>query len=204
MGTISTNGSARREFPADITEIRFEVIKTAADQQTAMREGKAELERLLAVLERLGCPPEKLTMEQERVNEHNTYNQQEIQFRFSKTVSLRIETDAAAFSAITSAIEAEGISVQYSESFLLSDRTARENKVMTDALEDSRQKAVIIAQSLGSEIKGVESVTVSDAGGGVELLRGVPMMASADGSLAARLSPDMIVIEKQVTAVWEF
>ena len=124
------------------------------------------------------------------------------QYRFSRSVSIKVNADPALMERITELLENMS-DVEFRMEHSLADISEKEQLVLRNAVADARAKAEMLASALGQKISGVKSVNYGcpecPASDG-QLLR---CAAAPPNSLASRLHKPMEKISKDIEIEWE-
>ena len=200
MGTIRTRGYAEQEFEAEIFTINIEIRAAARSSGEAITAGKKQTEYFLqTMLDRMELAPEAFFMKNYSVSQ--SYGDQP-QYRFSRSVSVKVNADPALMERITELLENMS-DVEFRMEHSLADISEKEQLVLRNAVADARAKAEMLASALGQRISGVKSVNYgcpecpSPDG---QLLR---CAAASTNSLASRLHKPMEKISKDIEIEWE-
>ena len=203
MGKIKVNGSAKKEFKADVMKVNLSVSTAGETSASAITRGKKETEKLLRLLVDMGIELGDVTMKRDRVSEPSRYNDDDL-FHFSKEIVFATDTNLATLELLSSGIINEEINATYSESFCLSDTASAHNEVLQEALLNAKKQAEEFAKTLGQKVIGIEEAR-SDAYEDDEPEEVVYKMSKPcgrDESLAAKLSPDTVSIARSIDVIW--
>ncbi len=202
MGKIKINGSAKKEFKADIMKVDISISTAGETAASAINKGKKETEKLLQLLIDLGFELSKVSLKNDHVSNHSRYNEDKC-YHFEKEISFTSSANLALLESISDGIIRNEINATYNETFCLSNIETAEKLVLQDALLDSKKKAEIIAETLGQKVVEIESVKCDEYerlefGERERTLIEMP----AGGSLATMLSPDTISVDKSIDVTW--
>lgn len=163
MSKLSVRGSADMDFTVDLFKVTITIRATAPSTGEVILSGKMKTEHFLSIMkEKLNIEPDSFQLEADSVREE--YNNKN-NYSYSKKLSLEIIADLAALSKITSLL-GELNNVEYDVDFDFSDEAEKERQVIDAAISNSREKAEIIASSLGKTIKGVDEISFEHPSGG--------------------------------------
>lgn len=202
MGKIKVNGSAKKEFKADIMRVDISISTAGETSASAINKGKKETEKVLQFLVDLGFELSKVSMEKDRVSNPSRYDDDKY-YHFEKEISFTSSANLAVLESISDGFIKNEINATYDETFYLSNIESAKKSVLQDALLDSKKKAEIIAETLEQKVVGIESVKCDeyeeeDLEEKVHYLREMP----AGSSLATMLSPDTISVDKSIDVTW--
>ena len=103
MGKIKVNGSAKKEFKADVMKVNLSVSTAGETSASAITRGKKETEKLLRLLVNMGIELGDVTMKRDRVSEPSRYNDDDL-FHFSKEIVFATDTNLATLELLSSGI----------------------------------------------------------------------------------------------------
>lgn len=150
-------------FTVDIFIVSIKISVTAPSTGEVILLGKKKTEQFLVIMkDKLNIEPNCFQFEADSVQEE--YNNKN-NYTYLKKLSLEINSDLSALSKITSLL-AELSNVEYNVSFDFSDGAEKEKQVLNAAINNSREKAEIIASSLGKTIQGVDEINFETPYGG--------------------------------------
>ena len=86
MGKIKINGSAKKEFKADIMKVDISIATAGETAASAINKGKKETEKLLQLLVDLGFELSKVSMENDHVSNPSRYDDDKC-YHFEKEIS---------------------------------------------------------------------------------------------------------------------
>jgi len=163
MSKLSVKGTADMDFTVDLFIVTITIRATAPSTGEVIQSGKKKTEQFLATMQdKLGIEPSCFKLEtdsvKEEYNNKNTYS-------YTKKLSLEIKADLAALSQITSLL-GELNNVEYNVDFDFSDEDEKVKQVIDAAISNSREKAELIASSLGKTIQGVDEINFDTPYGG--------------------------------------
>ena len=163
MSKLSVRGFAEMDFTVDVFKVTVTIRAAAPSTGEVITSRKKKTEQFLTVMkEKLGIEPNCFRLESDSVMEEygskNTYG-------YTKKLSLEINADLSALSRFTSLLS-ELSDVEYAVDFDFSDEAEKEKQVIDAAISNSREKAEIIASSLGKTIQGVEQISFEQPSAG--------------------------------------
>lgn len=202
MGKIKINGSAKKEFKADVMRVDISISTAGETSASAINKGKKETEKVLQLLADLGFELSKVSMEKDRVSNPSRYDDDKY-YHFEKEISLTSSANLALLESISDGLIKNEINATYDEAFYLSDIESAKKAVLQDALLDSKKKAEIIAETLGQKVVGIESAKCDEYREDAESER-LYMCCEQERpvSLAAMLSPDTISVDRSIDVTW--
>lgn len=202
MGKIKVHGNAKKEFKADTMMVDISISTAGETSAIAITKGKKETEKVLQLLVNLKFELSKVSMEHDRVSSPGRYDDDKY-YHFEKEISFTSSADLALLESISDGLIKNEINATYDETFYLSNIESAKKSVLQDALLDSKKKAEIIADTLGQKVVGLESAKC-DEYEEEEFEHKVTYICqeTATRSLASRLSPDIIIVDKSIDVTW--
>lgn len=203
MGRIKMSGNATTEFDADYYEFHVNVSATNENSGYSVSKGRRITESILRMLtEKIGIDIKNITLESEKNNiiycEDKVYN-------FEKKFFFCYKSDNGITETITELLE-DMSGVTYNIEFRLDDKSEKEQLVMSEAVNNSREKAEKLAKALGSRITGFEEIQYrfSESADDYELCDIFSITSPNDSPkpLAADLKNPKIKISKSVEIIW--
>lgn len=153
--SITIDASAEIAVPADIVNFNIQLTVTAGEAGEAFKLHKAKESFLADLIKKEGLQDENLSFQPVSLNPGTT---REGANRFStmQSVSLTL-TDFTLFERIQQILVENGFT-SFRGSFNSSERQNGEEEALKQAIVNARNKADIIAESLGINITGIKSV----------------------------------------------
>lgn len=204
MKQIKVKGYAKKEFVADIMEIRISISTRGETPSIALNKGKRETERVLQLLVDIGLDLANISMINDEVSEPSRYDDEKT-FHFEKDVSFKTNVNLEMIEKISSGIMDEEINATYTESFALMDHASAEKNVLQSALIDAKKKAEAIAETLGQKVVGIECAKCDDYNDEENedsMVHKLCLCEGSGSSLASKLSPRTIQIDKSIDVAW--
>lgn len=207
MGQLKIKGSAQKEFKADMMEVVISISIFGETSHHAINRGKQEAEQVLQLLVDMGINLSDVTMNEDSVSTPNRYNEYKF-YQFEKEMSFISEANLSIIEALSEGIVENKLSATYKEKFYLSNIGDAKKIVLQEALLDSKKKAEALAETLGQKIIGMELARCSeyndcDDDDVIEPCTAVMCIKKTKkDSLAAQLSPDIIIINRNIDVSW--
>lgn len=199
MSKLSVQGTAEMEFVVDVFSVTITIHATAASSGEAIISGKKKTEQFLCLMrDKLGIAPENFRLESDSVRENYSGNHS---YLYTKVVSIDIIADLSVLYKMTSLL-GELSNVSYNVDFDLSNQPEKEKQVIEAAISNSREKAEIIACSLGKTIQGVDTVNLEYAASGAYRNLAKSVCVDACPDLETMLKNPIKVITKSISIDW--
>ncbi len=203
MSVLKVNGSAKESFPADVFLLYITISVRRETSGEAIEAGKKETEAFLKLMrDEFGIEPGSFTLGKFDVG---TSYADKNPYRFNRDISLTLDADPVALEKITMTLT-EMSDISFSLGFSLSNESECADEVVKKAVEDSRNKAEVIARSLNMNIVGANDVrySYSSYDEPTERTRGilVKSITVEDDDLASKLKNAVVKISRTVEIEW--
>jgi uncharacterized protein YggE len=166
MGKITVTGTAQREVCYDAIDLRITFQgrskKTAEAVDIVMR----QCEQLLRLITEMGVKIQDIRLEEtsvgRRYDDTVISKSSGVTVTASRSVTLRLKFDMPFLNRLMDAIRALDLSVNFHCSYILLNREMLQSELLRQAVEDSRQKAELIAAATGQRVIGIDSMDYRD------------------------------------------
>lgn len=198
-------GSATMEFDPDYCEFHITVTATNETSGYSIAKGRRITESVLRMLnEKIGIDIENITLKSEETDSSYDNNDNTV-YEFEKKFFFCYKADNSITEAVTEMLE-DMSGVTYSIEFKLNDKSGKEQLVMSTAVNDSKEKAEMLAEALGSRITGFEEIKYRFNESTDDVVIHDMLYMCADQStpphLASKLKNPKIEISKNVEVIW--
>ena len=211
MGKIMVIGKAERKYSADLCNVNLEVETTRKTANEASKASSEQCERLLSKLQELGIEPDRIEIHYDQVDRKSDYHSNEISYESRKSLWLHIPADMQLVNAIRSIIEAGFEDISFSTLYSVSNEIALNRQLLKEAISDSRNKADLLASSMGLKITGVDSANLSGDEDAYDLAKDeeeeydrvcYARKAASGYPLSDKLKPNEVELNAAVKIVW--
>ncbi|WP_440946135.1 SIMPL domain-containing protein [Methanosarcina sp. T3] len=166
--TISMSGYAEQKVVPDTATLRIGVVVQAATAKEASDENAALMSAVIAELKAMGLQDKEIQTSYVSVYPLYNYDNERTITGYSASNSVQITTkNLDNLSEIIDRSTAAGANEIGSISFSVSDDMQKQLRedLMNEAVADASSKATALAKSLGVEITGVQTSSISESGG---------------------------------------
>ena len=200
MAKIKVKGNAKKEYTVDVFKIMLVINAEGVSTGSATTLGERRTEQLLSIMKNeLNITPDKLVMNNIFVRQSHSSNS--ANYEYCRTMSVKIEADMGAVQHIIKTIEKlDGIGCSLDSS--ISNTEEKEREVLKLAIEDSRQKAEMIAEAMGMKITCSEEVNFEFPENSLTAPGMVRCGKAPDESLASQIGKPVYYISKEVDIIW--
>jgi len=175
--TVSAEGEAF--YPADIITLQISMQVIADSPGSAFEKHKQLEETVMDLIDGFGIRDTSIVFEPFRIN--RVRNNQEFEYRTSQLVQLTLR-DFDVYEKIQVTLIESGFD-NFQATFQSSENEKGDRASLTNALENAKRKAELIATELGLEIRNIASVDYSESGPSYPVLRAESMRAAGPPSL---------------------
>ena len=210
MGKIMVVGQAEHECPPDICRIYLDIEITRKTASEASNVCTERCEQLLKKLkEELGIEPSAIEQYSDEIRRESDYDTNEINYESKKALCLYIPTNMRSVNTIRSIIGKGFEDVSFSTEYMVSNEAELSKKLLKEAIVDSRDRAELLAESMGLKVSGVDSANLSGQGDVYDLTRESNKVFACCNkdvlrrqALSDQLKPELIKINSEVKIVW--
>ena len=212
MKTIRVTGTAKLSLRPDLIIVTMTLQGFEPEYSKALSRASREADTLRDVLERLAFQREDLktlsfhvNAEYEGYEEAGVWKQRFTGYRFDHMLKVSFDSEDERLGEVLTALANAEVCPMLQLSCAVKDPESAKKMLLTEAVADAREKAQILAEAAGAELKELQSV--DDCSGEASFdARPTHMMdaaMSAKGRIEMNLEPDEITVTKTVTCVWE-
>lgn len=160
MGKLSIVGKATHEYPYDTVEVtvRFQVQENSTS--AALEKVLNQCEDFLAVMYKDGVSMDSIRIGDDSVEQE--YDDDELEVCATREIKMRVPFNMEFKNHIMTLIQDKHYDVDIDTDYSISNITEIHNNLIKEAIEDSRQKATFIAESMGQKLIGVDSVKIGE------------------------------------------
>lgn len=160
MGKLSIVGKATHEYPYDTVEVTvsFEVHENSTS--AALEKVLNQCEDFLAEMNKDGVSMDSIRIGDDSVSQN--YSDKKFNVRAKRKIKMRVPFNMEFKNHIMTLIQDKDYDVDINTDYSISNITEIHNNLIKEAIEDSRQKAIFIAESMGQKLIGVDSVKIGD------------------------------------------
>lgn len=164
--TIRVMGVGNVKVAPDTTRLSFAVDSLHKDYETAYAEAAVGNKELLKALEKLQLPKESLKTSDFSITKETEWKRKEdkwvfVGFKLRQTLVIELPLDSVITSKVMSALGAAWPELEVKISFIKKDTHDVKLQILESAVKDAREKAEVIANTLGHKLGGIASVDYS-------------------------------------------
>lgn len=208
MGEMTIKGYAERRVECDIVEYTLEFKADGMTIPEAVQAVNTELEHFLEIMEKSGVTADMFELEDNITSEKYNSEEEEKPYYSKRKISIRMPLGTQSINNMMQHIAEYKLNVVLSEVYYCSNMAEVHQELLKEAVNDSRNKAELIASFTGQKIKGIKSVITNYAEYERELMRkrdkelGIHRIGECHVSRADKLSSPTTDQEESVEVVW--
>lgn len=160
MGKLSIVGKATHEYPYDTVEVTvsFEVHENSTS--AALEKVLNQCEDFLAEMNKDGISMDSIRIGNDSVEQDYDDNKSDV--CATRKITMCVPFNMEFTNHIMTLIQDKHYNVDIDTDYSISNITEIHNNLIKEAIEDSKQKAKFIAESMGQKIIGVDSVKIGE------------------------------------------
>ena len=218
MRTIRVTGKGQIKVKPDMTRITMSLEGTYPDYGEALRRSSQDTEHLKDLLSAFGFERSDLKTlnfsvdtEYESYKDKGTYKQRFVGYKFHHLMKVEFFSDNERLGKVLYALANCPVKPEFRLSYTVSDPEAAKNELLGKAIKDAKEKAGVLTQAAGVELKDIQSIDYSWGEINFEV-QPMNRMIVADECMAALMAaesydmdiePDDIEVSDTVTVIWE-
>ena len=188
--TVSVSGEGLVRAEPDQATVRFGIVTKAEDAEVARRFNAAAASDAMNAVRALGIDERKIRLETLRLQPAREYDQQtrrykEVGFEATRQVVVVVE-DLETLPTLVTEVVQKGANRLNGITYELKDRTAARNEALQKAMVDARDKAQLMAATLGEEVGRVLTISEQSFVAPQPMVR----MARAEMAMAKDAAPE--------------
>ena len=216
MRTIRITGKGNLKIHPDITRITVTLTGIYKDYSETLLRSSEDTEKLKEMLSLFGfkrTDPKTVDFsvdtEYESYRENNEYRQRFAGYRYRHVIKIEFDSDNDRLGKILGSLAKSELNPEFTISYTVKDSEAAKNSLLAKAVDDAKQKALVLTNAAGVALKDIVSVDYSRAELNMEVRPMNRMVtlsktsAAADNGLSMDIEPDDISVSDTVTIVWE-
>lgn len=210
--TIVITGTSSLTVETDYVRIQFDIDKRDLLYEKTLLMLSEQISKIVEVIQRNGFSKGDLKTSDFNIEKDSKYDKKKdayyfVGYRARETLSLSFPIDNKKINSILANIWTEVKDAEFNISFYCHNPTKYENELIKIAVEDAREKAVLITETIGVKLKQIERIDYSFSEIRIDdiLKYDFPLSVcgqeTAIGSLPD-MEPEDTVLKKTITIVW--
>lgn len=164
--TIRVMGVGNVKVAPDTTRLRFDVESLHKDYESAYAEAAVGNKELRKALERLQLPKDSLRTSDFSITKETEWNRKEekrvfVGFKLQQSLTIDLPLDSVITSKVMSALGTAWPELEVKIYFVKKDTHDVNLQILESAVKDAREKAEVIAGTLGRKLGGIVNVDYS-------------------------------------------
>ena len=218
MGKVLVKGHAERETAPDFSIVKLTVETEGATAAKAATAAMTEYEKLIQALNDLGLKTECMMITEDESKSSSTHWDKDDHYTSKKSFRINLPVDISLINAIHDLIASGFENTAITVLFDVSNRASIKNELKKEAIQDSRKKAELLAETTSTKVTGIESANLEGYGSmdmdianldlaadehyGERHCYAARSMDSDEKRLADMLIPRKITLSEDVRIVW--
>lgn len=213
--TMRVTGKGKLSVKPDMIRLLLDTTKVCPTYEEALRRSSEQTEELKNCFEKLGFARTNLktlrfnvdTEYENYRDENNVWKNRFLGYRFTHNMKLEFDADNEWLGRVLYHLAQTECRPEFRIHYTVKDTEAAKNKLLAKAVEDSKEKAKVLAEAAGVTLGAI--VTIDYSWGELEIFSApverCMMSAANDAADSYRMDiePDDIDVTDTVTVVWE-
>ena len=206
MGKLMITGKAEREVYYDVVELTVTFYNDDKDSSNAIDTVIRQSEKFLSIIASNGADISKIRMDDDSLERSSRYDDKK-RSSARRSFCLRYAFDMKFINSISQMIRDENFNAEIDYDYLLSNKEEIHKELLKEALEDSRKKAEMIAETVGEKITGIDEMKHESIATNIkyrEFERGLSYMEryESESSYSDELSSPVATETETVNVTW--
>mgnify|MGYP004583446001 FL=1 len=206
MGKLMITGKAEREVYYDVVELTVTFYNDDKDSSDAIDTVIRQSEKFLSIIASNGADISKIRMDEDSLERSSRYDDKR-RSSARRSFCLRSAFDMKFINSISQIIRNENFNAEIDYDYLLSNKEEIHKELLKEALEDSRKKAEMIAETVGEKITGIDEMKHESIATNIkyrEFERGLSYMEryESESSYSDELSSPVATETETVNVTW--
>lgn len=205
MGKLTIEGKASRKIEADTEQITIRFQCHAENSAEASKKALAECELFLQELTNWGISPDQIHTSNDDIEQE--YDDRELDVTATREIKIELPFNMEFNNSIMELIQERQMNIDFDISYTLSNYKEIHKKLIQEALADSKEKAELIASTMGQRIIGIDTFKMSDRYNQMDWMlceqkRGFGLPAGRAPLLSDKLKAPLNEESESVEVVW--
>lgn len=206
MGKLMITGKAEREVYYDVVELTVTFYNDDKNSSDAIDTTIRQSEKFLSIIASNGADISKIRMDDDSLERSSRYDDKR-RSSARRSFTLRTAFDMKFINSISQIIRNENFNAEIDYDYLLSNKEEIHKELLKEALEDSRKKAEMIAETVGEKITGIDEMKHESIATNIkyrEFERGLSYMEryESESSYSDELSSPVATETETVNVTW--
>ena len=216
MRTVRVTGKGNVRVHPDMTRITVTLTGVYKEYAEALNRSSEDTEKIKDILSGFVFKRTDLKTlnfnvdtEYEGYTENGVYKQRLIGYRYRHTMKVEFTSDNDRLGKVLYALANSDLDPEFNISYTVKDQESAKNELLGKAVADAKEKAAVLTQAAGVELKDIQTIDYSWGEINMEVcatnsmaLRKISAQAAAD-SYSMDMEPDDIKVSDTVTVIWE-
>lgn len=214
---IRVTGKGQIAVKPDLIRLNLTLEDSREKYEDTLEQSATQMELLKDCFEKLGFERADLktmhfhidTMYEGYQDENRVWQNRFTGYKFTHSMKIEFDADNDRLGQVLYGLAHAEVSPEFHINYTIKDTEAVKNQLLGKAVEDSKAKAVVLAEAAGVKLGELVSVDYSFGEKNFvsePMSRNMPLMKSADmvrGSYQMNIQPNDINVSDTVTVVWQ-
>lgn len=216
MRTIRVTGKGQVSLKPDMTRIYMTLNGLYINYAETLKHSSEDTDKLKELLAGYGFQRQDLktvdfdvNTEYEGYQEDGIYKQRFVGYRYRHELKVEFDSDNELLGRVLYGLANCELMPELRLGYTVRDQEAARNELLGKAVADAKEKAKVLTDAAGVQLKDIQSIDYSWGQMDIEIMPMRAMMPKgvnaecSDGYFSMDIEPDNINIQDNVTVVWE-
>ena len=205
MGVLRVKGNSTKEFTCDVMYINFVFKAWDNTSEQAIGKVRTNCNEFIQTMENEGVSIENIHLNDERITTIKD-DKNIIWVNASRKIEIRLKFNMKLLNRISDIVRDNGFTADMDVSFSLSNMNEIHAQLIEDTVIDSKNKAEMIAQTMGQKVKGIIELDAKHISSGWDddlFCDAFAMFNRKSDSVSDRLQAPLTKEHENVEVKWE-
>lgn len=160
MGKLTVEGSAKKEVKADIMEINITFKSISTNSYQSIGNAVMQCEKFLSKLSKMNFDMSYIRMDKDNTQKYNYSNKDTV--TTIRSIKIEMPFDLNINNAILQIIQDNKYDIDYNVVYKISNLKDIHNELLKEAIQNSRERAELIAETMNQKIVGIDTLNLSE------------------------------------------
>ena len=163
MGKLSIIGNAERTILCDVMEIYLTFSTWESTSALAAERVMQNCDKVLTILQEKDFDISKISLEHYEIKKEKNYDTHQVQFHSERKIKLILSYNMKVLNVFDMWIQKQPYEVNITTNFLVSNLAEIKKEILKEAVNDSREKAELLTETMNQKITGIEEVKIRNS-----------------------------------------
>ena len=156
MGKLRISGKAEAEYTYDVMDVKISFEAHGKSSANVVKEALRQCEEFLSIIIEDGYSMNNIRIENDSI--YQEHDEDEFEAVAERSIVIRLPYDVKHTSYFMSIIQDKNYDADFDVEKIISNEKEINQELLKKAIDDSKEKAIFIAEAMGQEIKKIHSV----------------------------------------------